>query len=151
MEMTILRDTFKDNVTLGKLYIDNQYQCEVLEDTDRHLEDPKNEKIKGKTAIPCGTYNVIINMSNRFKCMMPLVEKVPGFEGIRIHAGNTADDTEGCLLLGLERKGDMVLNSRIACDKTVDKMYAVLSRGGKVTLTIKRKEVAKEVEKEAVK
>lgn len=144
MELHLIRDTFKDGVTLGKLYIDGKFECETLEDTDRRLEDPKNKKIPGKTAIPCGSYNVIINKSARFGRLMPLLENVPMFEGIRIHAGNTAEDTEGCVLVGARRSGDMVVESRVAYTKLMDKLAQALHRE-KVTIKISRKEILKEV------
>jgi hypothetical protein len=146
MEIHIIRDTFKDGVTLGKLYVDNQYLCETLEDTDRRLEDANNKKIPGKTAIPCGTYNMIVNQSARFKTLMPLVENVPQFEGIRIHAGNTAEDTEGCILLGLSRQGDKILESRAAVQAFMHKVYPFVRRN-KVSIKIFRKEVPKDAVK----
>lgn len=57
-------------------------------------------KIAHETAIPYGRYRVSITMSNRFKKMLPLVHDVPGFTGVRLHGGNTAEDTSGCILLG---------------------------------------------------
>lgn len=91
-----------------------------LEDTDRNLKQDmplagiKAIKVPGKTAIPYGRYEVGISYSNRFKKLMPIVFDVPGFSGIRIHSGNTEDDTEGCPLVGLSRSTDTVLQSRIA-------------------------------------
>lgn len=96
------------------------FECYCLEDTDRGLEsDMRIEqilamKIYGKTAIPKGKYEVVISYSERFKKMLPLLLNVPGFEGIRIHPGNTESDTEGCLLPGLDRSFDSVLESRKA-------------------------------------
>jgi len=82
--------------TIGKLYIDGKYFCDTLEDVVR----ADGVKVYGETAIPSGTYKVILNVSNRFKGVMPLLINVPNFEGIRIHAGNTAVDTHGCILVG---------------------------------------------------
>jgi hypothetical protein len=93
--------------TLSPVYIDSNYFCHVLEDTDRglHSEDDlsyiKSVKVKHSTAIPYGTYEVVISYSNRFKRMLPLLLNVKGFEGIRIHSGNTHLDTSGCLLPGI--------------------------------------------------
>lgn len=91
-----------------------------MEDTDRGLKQDmplagiKEIKVKSKTAIPYGKYEVALTYSERFKKLLPLLLNVPGFEGIRIHSGNTESDTEGCILLGTTRTGDRVLNSRIA-------------------------------------
>lgn len=103
--------------TIGKLYVDGKYECFTLEDAIRET------KIFGKTAIPYGTYNVIINQSARFKKELPLLLKVKNFEGVRIHPGNTIEDTEGCILVGTMRTKDgKVLNSRIAFDTLFKKM-----------------------------
>ena len=102
---------FKGNeYTIGKLYIDGAYFCDTLEDTVR----PNGQKINGKTAIPAGTYKVRKTMSPRFKTILPEILNVPNFTGVRIHSGNTAKDTEGCLLLGLNKSKGAVLNSKNA-------------------------------------
>lgn len=113
--------TFKGSeYTIGKLYIDNNYFCDTLEDTVR----PKGEKIYGKTAIPAGKYKVKKTYSPRFKKQLPEILNVPNFAGVRIHAGNTAKDTEGCILLGLNKTKGAVLCSQNAMaffmDKTPD-------------------------------
>jgi hypothetical protein len=92
--------------------------CQTVEDMERM----PNEKVYGKTAIPKGTYKIIINMSNRFKKLMPLLLKVPNFEGVRIHSGNTALDTEGCIIVGMTRTINGVALSRIAYTKLMDKL-----------------------------
>lgn len=99
MNIEVKRIALKDTYTIGKLYIDGAYFCDTLEDKDRGLEESMPiEKIMFLkkphiTAIPTGTYTVILNYSNRFKRIMPLVMNVKGFAGIRIHAGNTSEDT----------------------------------------------------------
>ena len=104
-----VKRTFKGTeYTIGKLYIDGHYLCDTLEDTVR----PVGVKISGKTAIPAGTYKVKKTMSPRFKKVLPEILNVPGFTGVRIHAGNTAIDTDGCLLLGLNKKKGQVLESQ---------------------------------------
>lgn len=104
-----VRRTFKGpDYTIGKLYMDGHYLCDTLEDTVR----PAGTKIAGKTAIPAGTYRVKKTMSPRFKKILPEILKVPGFTGVRIHAGNTAADTDGCLLLGLNKAKGQVLDSQ---------------------------------------
>jgi hypothetical protein len=103
--------------TVGKLYINGVYECFTLEDPVRET------KIHGETAIPYGTYNVIITQSARFKRELPLLLNVKNFVGVRIHAGNTVDQTEGCILTGTMRTKDgKVLNSRIAFDALFKKM-----------------------------
>lgn len=108
MKINVKR-TFKgQEYTIGKLYIDGHYLCDTLEDTVR----PAGIKIAGKTAIPAGTYKVKKTMSPRFKKVLPEILNVPGFSGVRIHSGNSADSTEGCVLLGLNKKKGMVLDSQ---------------------------------------
>lgn len=123
MELTLKRIAKKDTYTIGKLYVDGEYFCDTLEDKDRGLtssmplEDIKKAKVYGQTAIPSGKYQVTMNMSSRFKKVMPLLLNVPGFDGIRIHSGNTAADTQGCILLGQNKVVGKVINSRIYTDK----------------------------------
>ncbi len=93
---------------LGVLRHDGLVVCQTLEDV------PRTQKIAGKTAIPAGEYEIIINWSNRFKQRMPLLLGVPNFEGVRIHAGNTHADTEGCILVGMLRGENTILESRRA-------------------------------------
>ena len=87
MLIEVKRFEFKDTYTVGKMYIDNIYECYTLEDVVR-----TGAKVNGQTAIPTGTYNVIINHSNRFNRDLPLLENVPNFTGVRIHSGNTSSN-----------------------------------------------------------
>ena len=105
MKLLLLRDHFTNSTTLGKLYVNGIFQCYTLEDKDRELEKG-NEKLYGETAIPRGSYQVIIDYSNRFKRELPRLKDVPQFEGIRIHPGNTHEDTHGCILVGSGTSGD---------------------------------------------
>lgn len=118
MDLTLIREPSTAQSTMGKLMIDGVFECYTLEDVVRPV------KIAGETAIPAGTYKVIIDMSNRFKRLLPLVVDVPGFAGIRIHPGNTARDTEGCILVGTSRSADFVGSSRVAFDALFKKMQA---------------------------
>lgn len=112
MNLTLKRFEFGTNYTIGRLYRDEEYLCYTLEDK---VQEPK---VFGETAIPTGTYSVVIDYSNRFKKPMPHVLDVPGFTGIRIHPGNSDKDTEGCILLGMNWAGnDWISNSTIAFDK----------------------------------
>lgn len=128
MKLKLIRDTFSDESTIGKLYLDGVYFCETLEDKDRYLEaDGKKEY--GKTCIPRGKYKVELSMSNRFKKLLPILIAVPQFEGIRIHAGNTAEDTDGCILLGRTRRDNFVENSRDAVNEFIQKLKLALDDG----------------------
>lgn len=141
MKLTLKRIALRQTYTIGKLYIDDNYFCDTLEDTVRDLNkngkfDNGEKKVKGKTAIPYGTYEIKWTYSPRFKKYTPQLMNVPSFEGIRIHSGNSNKDTEGCLLLGKNKNVGMVLNSRA----TINKFYPLIKKAcsnGKVTIEIK--------------
>lgn len=138
MNIELKRIALKDTYTIGKLYIDGAYFCDTLEDKDRGLEEnmPIDKIIFLKkphiTAIPTGTYTVILNYSNRFKRIMPLVMNVKGFAGIRIHAGNTSEDTDGCILVGENKAKGKVLNSK----DTYSRLLERIKSADKVYLTV---------------
>lgn len=117
MKLELKRIALNEEYTIGKLYVNGEYFSDVLEDKvrdfnkDGDLLDKGETKVYGKTAIPYGTYTIILTYSNRFKKILPLIENVPGFEGIRIHPGNTAVDTHGCLLVGINSEKGMVTKS----------------------------------------
>lgn len=131
MKLSLVRFIFGEVATIGKLSIKDNFFCYVLEDTVR----PKGIKIKGQTAIPFGEYEVIIDYSNRFKKPMPHILDVPMFEGIRIHTGNTAEHTEGCLIVGMKYSKNQVLESHVAFSLLMPKLQDAL-KTGKVTITI---------------
>lgn len=135
MNLRLVRDAFTSASTIGKLYVNDAYECETLEDTDRHME-ADGVKVPSQTAIPRGTYNVIVDYSGRFAKDMPHVLNVPGFEGIRIHPGNGPADTEGCILVGLRRGTDFVYQSVTAFVLFYAKLDAALERGETVTLEV---------------
>lgn len=121
--LTLKRNIFTDKSTLGELYVDGMFQCFTLEDTCRRVKE------KGKTAIPSGRYQVIINDSARFKRKLPRLLNVPNYEGILIHPGNTADDTDGCILVGEDKTVNAVGSSRAAFNELFPKIEAALAKG----------------------
>ena len=129
MKLLLKRLHKTSNSTIGELSVDGKFECYTLEDVERE------SKIYGKTAIPKGTYEIVITMNNRFKIVLPLLLKVPNFEGVRIHAGNYAKDTEGCILLGQTRSLDFIGNSKKAVSNFLPKLKNALNNG-KVYLTI---------------
>ena len=136
MKLRVERGLSGTSSTIGKLYVDGVFFAYTLEDIDSHLEDG-GKKINGETAIPRGSYKVIIDFSNRFQKKMMHVLNVTGFEGIRIHAGNTDKDTEGCILLGKVRSDNAVFNSREAVNALFEKVRAALDAGQEVNLEVK--------------
>jgi hypothetical protein len=149
MEINVTRHKEGKNSTLSTLTVDGIAQQYILEDTDRRLsqdmplEEIRKIKVYGKTAIPYGRYRVLITYSTRFKRLMPVLLNVPGFSGIRIHSGNTHQNTEGCLLPGMKHgleNGDyMVGTSRVAADRLQSHIAAVLAKGEEVWCTIEQK------------
>ena len=142
MNIILNRIAKKAKYTIGKLYINDQYFCDTLEDTDRGLTQSMTEqqigskKVYGETAIPTGTYRIIISYSNKFKKQMPLLLNVPGFAGIRIHSGNTEKDSLGCILVGKNKSVGKVLESR----NTYSKLFSILQEANKketIKITIK--------------
>lgn len=129
MEILVKREYKKKDYTIGKMYINGEYFCDTLEDTDRGLtqlmtlSEIKEVKEYGCTAIPTGRYPIAYTYSPRFKKHLPLLLQVPAFEGVRIHSGNTHRDTEGCILLGENKAVGKVLNSR----KTMNEFMSILN------------------------
>ena len=118
MLIEVKRYEFNDTYTVGRMYLNNVYFCYTLEDVVR-----KGAKVNGKTAIPVGTYDVVIDDSVRFGKPMPHILNVPNFTGVRIHAGNTSKDTDGCILLGHTYAGkDFIGNSKLAYDVFFNKL-----------------------------
>lgn len=131
MELKLKRTHLADTYTLGELFIDGKFFCFTVEDKDRDinkdgdLDDAGEAKVYGETAIPKGTYKTVLSMSNRFKKLMPEVLKVKGFEGIRIHAGNTAIDSHGCIIVGTVRTPNGVGLSRQCFTKLMEKLTGI--------------------------
>lgn len=130
MEIVLKRMARKEAYTIGRLYVDGMLVCNTLEDRDRLFFG--QDKVMHETAIPCGRYSVSLNsyspkFGNRsfYKetCggCLPLINNVPGFTGIRIHCGNTVDDTSGCILVGINDKVGRVSNSQATFKTLMDK------------------------------
>lgn len=111
MKLTLQRYLFDNDYTMGLLFIDGLYFCDTIEDKFRG-NDLKNKKVAGETCIPYGVYDVKITYSPKYKKNMPQLLDVPYFTGIRIHSGNTAKDSEGCVIVGIKSENGKVLESR---------------------------------------
>lgn len=135
MKLELTRLYFKDSYTIGKLYIDGQYFCDTLEDKVRDLTHEK--KIPGQTAIPPGEYEIVVNISPRFRRKLPRLLNVPGFEGILIHRGNTSEDTAGCILIGENKQTGRIINSTGYELKLTDMLERAMQKDEKITITIK--------------
>lgn len=132
LELKVLRKEFSEKSTIGELYADEQFHCYTLEDKYRADET----KVYGETAIPQGRYEVVINYSNHFKKNMPQLLNVPGYEGVRIHSGNTDKDTLGCVLVGKYKEKDRIWD----CKNVYESMFQKISdslKTGKCFISIK--------------
>ncbi len=140
MEINLTRIAKRKTYTIGKLSIVNEgkpvYFCDTLEPTWRDYKKGQ-KKIWGHSAIPEGRYAVVVSYSPRMRKWLPILLGVPNFRGIRIHAGNTAKDTEGCILLGENRRVGMVLNSTYWVNRLKEKIVAAKERGESVWITVR--------------
>ena len=127
--LKVKRFAKKPTYTIGRFSVDEKYLCESLEDKDRDLNndgdlnEPGEEKIKGQTAIPKGTYNIQWKHSQTFNKIMPYLMNVPGFKNVMIHPGNDSLDTKGCILIGYNNEPGKVLMSKIAFNKLMNLIY----------------------------
>lgn len=150
MELLLKRIARRETYTIGRLYVDGVYVCDTLEDKDRGLKQSdayaanKRKKVQGQTAIPTGRYQVTLGVKSPKYSLrkaydwcngyLPRVLNVQCFDGILIHAGNTAKDTEGCILVGRNTLVGKVLESMA----TLKKLYARLKEAeGFIWLEIK--------------
>lgn len=133
MNIKLVRTKGTAGYTEGKLYIDGVFECYTVEDAVREV------KIQDKTAIPAGVYKVVLSMSPRFKKILPEVLNVPGFTGVRIHAGNSSKDTEGCIIVGAvndRMDDDWVGGSKIAMTRLQPKIAKAIKAGKTVTIEV---------------
>lgn len=139
MILTVERRYKKPTYTIGILYVNGKFFSNTLEDTDRGLNSDMSgseivsKKVYGKTAIPTGEYKVTLTKSLKFKKVMPYIDGVKGFLGIRIHSGNDASHTDGCLLVGLNKEVGRLVQSK----ETYEKLYKILDD----TINNKKEEV----------
>lgn len=145
MQILIQRHALKEGYTIGRMEINGQYFCDTLEDTDRGLSEEMSEaeiaarKVKGATAIPIGTYRIDMQTrSPRFGRVLPRLVSVKGYAGVLIHSGNTAADTEGCILVGENRERGKVLNSGATLERLLVFLRAAQAEGEEIELTITR-------------
>ncbi|MBF1060225.1 MAG: hypothetical protein HXL31_05010 [Prevotellaceae bacterium] len=145
MRILLQRHALKAGYTIGRMEINGRYFCDTLEDTDRGLRESMTEdeiaalKVKGATAIPTGTYRIDMQTrSPRFGRVLPRLVSVKGYAGVLIHSGNTAADTEGCILVGENRERGKVLNSRATLERLLVFLRAAQAEGEKIELTITR-------------
>ena len=138
MKVLVLREPSSEKATLGRLYVDEAFECDTLEDPIREVPGrPVSEwKIPKATAIPAGVYSLTLEDSPKFGPDTLTVSGVKGFSYIRVHAGNDADDTEGCLLVGLRHAAlpNFVGNSRAALARLREKVVPFLKNGGSVEI-----------------
>ena len=133
MKLVLIRHARRADYTIGRLEDENGKKiCDTLEPTWRDYKGGEM-KIPKKSAIPEGTYRVVTTYSLRFRKYLPLLVGVPGFEGVRIHSGNTSRDTEGCILVGQNLQVGKVLWSRI----TLEKLMKLIENEKEIYLTIK--------------
>lgn len=151
MILLLKRIAKRATYTIGKLYIDGQYFCDVIEDRDRDLyasmplDELKRKKVMNETAIPRGCYQITYTVSPKFrnkvwaqalKGELPLLLKVPGFDGIRIHPGTDEDSTSGCLIVGQNKVVGKVINSQATYAKLNEILYPAFKAGEKIFIQV---------------
>lgn len=142
LELNIKRYIFNDSKTtggeannIGDFFIDGVFFCYSLEDQIRFSD----KKVWGKTAIPDGRYRIVLNWSNRFKRIMPLLLDVPNFEGVRLHGGNTAENSAGCPLIAFNTDKVKIWGT---AEKALTKKlvnFEAFNKDGEIWLTIENK------------
>lgn len=142
MKLELKRKFLGESYTIGDLFINDIFFSNVLEDKvrdlnkDGDLNDAGEGKVYGESAIPYGTYTIILTYSNRFKKVLPLLENVKGFDGIRIHPGNTKEDTHGCLLVGKNTEVGKVTDSKATFTKLMKRLVDATEMKETIFITI---------------
>lgn len=132
MNISLIRKYKRPNYTIGRLRLNAEDFCDTLENPVR----VPGVKVAGLTAIPAGMYEVILTDSPRFRRVLPLVLSVPGFSGVRFHAGNTVADTHGCILVGWNTERGKITSSRLTEDALVARLKRCVDDGEKIYLEI---------------
>ena len=142
MKLLLNRVYLHEDYTIGKLFVNGEYFSDTVEDKvrdankDGDLLDEGETKVYGKTAIPYGKYKIELSMSPKFKRMLPLILDVKHFIGIRIHKGNTAQDSHGCIIPGENKIKGGVINSTFYETKLVDIMRRAILLGEEIEIEI---------------
>ena len=141
MELRVERFWPRENYTVGRLYVNNEFFSNTLEDkiidkNENGIFDNGEKKVYGESAIPYGKYKVVYNYSPKFGRNLPRLLDVPHFEGILIHPGNTAKDSFGCILVGKNTSKGMLSESRYTSDKLNEIIDAAQKRGEEITIEI---------------
>lgn len=142
MKLTLKRVALKQRYCIGKLYVDGVPFCDTLEPTNRDtnkdgdLNDVGEGKVYGRTAIPYGEYEVVIDYSPKFGRRLPRLIEVPHFTGVLVHRGNTAQDTAGCILVGENTAVGRLTNSTKYEIELIKRLDEVTERNEKITIKI---------------
>lgn len=138
MTIRIVREPTTQETTMGVVFTDGVFYAFSLEDAVREVDGQPVDawKVPGMTAIPAGRYPVTLTWSPRFERVLPEVQNVPGFSGVRIHPGNSHRDTEGCILVGVQRSSVMLQDSKRACDRLQAMLLAAELGGAENWLTV---------------
>jgi len=132
VNLLLQREILTSESTIGQLFVDGQRECFTLEDVIRN-----GPKVYGETAIPDGSYRVLITMSQRFQRPLPILQEVPNFVGVRIHPGNTSEDTKGCILVGLTKEDNFIGKSQMAMSLLLPKIQHALDNKEEVWIEIR--------------
>lgn len=141
MKLLLKRIALRQDYTIGKLYVDGAYQCDTLEPPVRDLNrngvfDNGEKKLPGHTAIPYGTYDVVVNISPKFQRLLPRLLRVPQFDGVLMHRGNSVKDTAGCIVVGENKAVGKVLNSTYWEKRITEMLLEAQNKGEDIKITV---------------
>lgn len=134
LKLTLTRTGKQEGFTTGVLHAGTEFLAHTLEPQRRDLQ--REAKVKGCTAVPEGTYQVRLQVSPRFKRLMPYLQDVPGFEGVMLHYGNRVSDSAGCILVGERAGHDTLKNSRITFERLYERLFEAHRTGKAIAITI---------------